>query len=72
MPDEEETRLRETLTDCHGLSLDASFALAHAACNVANDYDAFRKLVEADATASEHYTLARLALKAYRTTKKLI
>jgi len=30
------------------------------------------KLVEADATASEQYTAARAALKAYRRTKNLI
>lgn len=72
MPDFEETRLHVALVDCHGLSLDASYALTHAACSVANDYDAFRKLVEADATASEQYTAARMALKAYRVAKKLI
>jgi hypothetical protein len=72
MPDEEETRLRAALTDSHGLSLDASFALTHAVGSVANDNDAYQKLVEADATASDGYTAARIALKAYRTKLKLI
>ena len=72
MPDEEETRLHAALTDCHGLSLDASYALTHAIQSVADDNDAYLKLVEADATASEQYTAARVALRAYRTTKKLI
>ncbi len=72
MPDLEETRLHAALVGCHGLSLDASYALSHAACNVANDYAAFRKLVEADATATEQYKAARVALHAYRKTKYLI
>jgi len=72
MPDKEETRLHDVLVDCHALSLDASYALTHAACAAANDYDAFQKLVEADTTASEDYTAARVALHAYRKTKYLI
>jgi hypothetical protein len=71
MPDEEETRLHAALVDCHGLSLDASYALTHAARSVANDNDAYRKLLEADATASGQYTAARAALKSYRTTKNM-
>ena len=72
MPDEEETRLRSALTDCHGLSIAASYAATHAVYGVASDNDAYLKLVEADATASEQYTAARAALKAYRRTKNLI
>jgi hypothetical protein len=72
MPNEEETRLRGSLTDCHALSLAASYALTHAVQNVANDHDAYRKLVEADATASVQYTAARMALKTYRKKKYLI
>ena len=72
MPNPEETRLRAALTDCHVLSLAASYALTHAVPTVANDNDAYRKLVEADAMASVHYTAARLALHAYRKTKFLI
>jgi hypothetical protein len=72
MPDEEETRLRAILTDCHALSLAASYALTHVPHSVANDNDAYQKLVQADATASEQYTAARAALKAYRTKQNLI
>jgi hypothetical protein len=72
VPDEEETRLHAAVADCRRLSLDASFALTHAALNVASDNDGFRKLMEADATARKQYTAARIALKTYRTTKKLI
>jgi len=72
MPEQEETRLRAALTDCHGLSLAASYALTHAAQSVANDNGAYLKLVEANATASVQYIAARVALRAYRTTKKLI
>ena len=72
MPDEEETRLHAALTDCHGLSLDASYALTHAVQSVADDNDAYLKLVEADAIAKEQYLDARLTLKVYRTTKRLI
>jgi hypothetical protein len=72
MPNEEETRLRTELTDCHRLSLAASYALTHAVQRVANDNDAYRKLAETDATASMDYTAARVALHAYRTKHKLI
>jgi hypothetical protein len=72
MPEQEEMRLRAALTDCHGLSLSASYALTHAVQSVANDNDAYLKLVEANATASVQYTAARVALRAYRTTRKLI
>jgi hypothetical protein len=72
MPDAEETRLRTALTDLHGLSLDASYALTHAPLNVANDNDAYSKLLEADATANVQYTAARAALHAYRIKLKLI
>ena len=72
MPNQEETQLRAALTECHGVSLSASYELTHAARSVANDNDAFRKLVEADATASVQYTAARVALKAYRKTHFLI
>jgi hypothetical protein len=72
MPNEEETRLRGSLTDCHALSLAASYALTHAVHSVADDDDAYRKLVETDATASVQYTAARVALKAYRRKNKLI
>lgn len=72
MPDEEETRLRAALTDCHGLSLAASYALTHVVPSVANDNDAYQKLVQVDAIASAEYAAARVALKAYRTTKKLV
>jgi hypothetical protein len=72
MPNEEEARLRAALTDCHGLSLAASYALTHAVPDVANDNDAYRILVQADATASVEYAAARAALKAYRTRQKLI
>ena len=72
MPNEEETRLRALLTDCHVLSLAASYALTHAVRGVANDNNAYRKLVETDATAGVQYTAARVALKAYRRKNKLI
>ena len=72
MPNQEETQLRAAFMECHGLSLSASYALTHAARRVANDNDAFRKLVEADATACAQYTAARMALKAYRKTHFLI
>ena len=71
MPDEEEGRLRSALTDSHLLSIAALYALTHAVPSVANDNDAYRELVEADATAREQYTAARFALKAYRTMKYL-
>jgi hypothetical protein len=70
--DEEETRLRAAVRDCRQLSFDASYALTHPALGVANNNDAFLKLVEADARAREQYAAARLALKAYRTKKGLI
>jgi hypothetical protein len=72
MPDKEETRLRAAVRDCRRSSFAASYTLTHAVRSVVNDHDAYRKLLKADATASEHYTAARMALKAYRTTKKLI
>jgi hypothetical protein len=72
MPDQEETRLHAALTDCHGLSLEAKYALTHASCPVANQIDAYLKLVEADATAKVQYIAARVALRAYHTTQKLI
>jgi hypothetical protein len=72
MPNAEETRLQTVLTDSHGLSLDASYALTHAPLSVSSDNDAYSKLVEADATASVQYTAARAALHAYRIKLKLI
>jgi hypothetical protein len=68
MPNEEETRLLAVVTDCHGLSLAASCALTSAVYGVDN----YLKLVAVDATASEGYIAARVALKAYRTKHKLI
>jgi hypothetical protein len=72
MQDEEETRLRSAVTDCRRLSLAASYALTHATRSVTNDDGAYRKLVEAEAIAKEQYMAARLDLKVYRTTKRLI
>ena len=72
MRDEEETRLRAAISDCRRLSLAASYALTHATRSVAHDDGAYRQLVEADAIAKEQYLAARLALKVYRTTKRLI
>jgi hypothetical protein len=72
MRDEEETRLRAAVTDCRRLSLVASYALTHVPRSVANNNGAYRKLGEADAIAKEQYLAGRLALKAYRTSKKLI
>jgi hypothetical protein len=72
MPDEEEARLLAALNDCLWLSQVASYAANHAVYGAASDNDAYLKLVEADATASEQYTAARAALKAYRTTNRLI
>jgi hypothetical protein len=72
MRDEEETRLRAAVTDCRRLSLAASFALTHAALNVVNNNEAYQKLGEAYSIAKEQYLAARLALKSYRTRKKLI
>jgi hypothetical protein len=68
MPNEEETRLRAALTDSQVLSLSASHALTSAVCGVEN----YLKLVAADATASEEFLAARVALRAYRTKHKLI
>jgi hypothetical protein len=62
MLNEEETRLRAVVTDCHGLSLDASYALTSAVYGVAN----YLKLAEKDAVARAAYNAARLALRAYR------
>jgi hypothetical protein len=71
MPDEEEMRLRAAITDCRRLSLDASHALMHAVYSAANDNAAYLKLVESNAIASEQYTAARVALRAYRRAKNL-
>jgi hypothetical protein len=72
MPDEEETRLHTVLTDCHGVSIAAGYALRHAVLSVANNRDAYQQLVSADAAASLQYTDARIALRTYRMSKKLI
>jgi hypothetical protein len=72
MPQEEETRLRAAITDSHGLSLTASYALSHAGYKVANDNDAYLKLVEADAAAHKAYNEALVALQAYGAENKLI
>ncbi len=68
MPNEEETRLRSALTDSQVLRLAASCALTSAVYGVGN----YLKLVDADATASEGYLAARVALRAYRMKHKLI
>jgi hypothetical protein len=72
MPDEEEMRLRAVVVECHRLSLAASSALEHPVHRVVYGSEAHRKLVEANAIASEQYEVAEAALKAYRKTKKLI